>query len=156
MKISLIAVGKPLTTGLGQVYQEYVKRLPNHFGFNLIEIEPSLRPKNQSSLLALKQEGTRMLSKIPDQSLVVACDERGELWNTATLAKKLHVWQQTEQTLCFLIGGADGYSEDCLHRATVKWSLSPLTFPHLLVRVLVVEQLYRAWTILSNHPYHRA
>lgn len=156
MKVSLIAVGKSMPTWLKAGYQEYCKRLPAELGFKLVEIEPAKRSKQQSTLLALQQESDRMLSKIPAQSFVVACDEHGELWDTSTLATKLSAWLQTQQTVCFLIGGADGYSQACLARANVCWSLSRLTFPHLLVRLMVVEQLYRATAILAGHPYHRA
>jgi len=156
VKISLIAVGKNTPKWLQTGYQEYCKRFPAEFRFNLIEIEPSIRSKNQPILPVLKREGDRMLSKISPQSFVIACDERGELWDTMALAEKLKNWLQTEQTLCFLIGGADGYSKDCLARANVCWSLSRLTLPHLLVRLIVIEQLYRATSILAGHPYHRS
>lgn len=156
MKISLISVGKTAPKWLETGFWQYCERLPPEFGFKLYEIEPEKRAKNKPVLTALQREGERILSKISATSFVIALDERGELWDTAMLSQKMHHWLQTEQTLCFLIGGADGYSSDCLARANVCWSLSRLTFPHLLVRLMVVEQLYRASTILSGHPYHRS
>lgn len=155
MKISLIAVGKNMPKWLEMGYQNYCKRLPTELGFKLIEIESVPRAKNQPIMPALKREGERIISKIPPQSFVVACDEHGDLWDTVTLAEKMKRWLQTEQHLCFLIGGTDGYDPDCLQRANAHWSLSRLTFPHFLVRLIVVEQLYRATTILAGHPYHR-
>jgi 23S rRNA (pseudouridine1915-N3)-methyltransferase len=155
MKISLIAVGKGFPSWLETGYQQYCARLPPEFGFKLIEVEAEKRVKNQSVSTAMQREGERLLTKIPSGSFVVALDERGELWDTVTFSQQLKSWLQTQPTLCFLIGGADGFSSDCLARANLTWSLSRLTFPHLLVRLMVVEQLYRASTILSGHPYHR-
>lgn len=156
MKISLIAVGKGMPKWLETGYQKYVERLPQEFDFKLIEVEAEKRVKNQSSITAVEREGDRVLNKISPQSFVVALDERGEMWDTLTLSQKMKDWLQTKSIMTFLIGGADGYSQACLKRANVCWSLSRLTFPHLLVRLLVAEQLYRALTVLSGHPYHRS
>lgn len=153
--MSLIAVGKGLPKWLEIGYQQYCERLPLEFGYKLVEIEAEKRAKNQPSITAVQRESDRMLSKISPGSFVVALDEHGEFWDTVTFSQKIKDWLQTQSTLSFLIGGADGYSPDCLARANVRWSLSRLTFPHLLVRLMVVEQLYRASTILSGHPYHR-
>lgn len=155
MKISLIAVGQGFPKWLETGYQQYCVRLPCEWGFKLIEVEAEKRVKNQPVLAAVQREDKRLLAKIPSGSFVVALDEKGELWDTVTLSQKLKGWLQTQSTLCFLIGGADGFSSDCLARADTTWSLSRLTFPHLLVRLMVIEQLYRVSTILSGHPYHR-
>ena len=85
----------------------------------------------------------------------MALDEGGRCWSTRELATELEQWQQTGDPVCFLIGGADGHDPELLQQCSHRWSLSRLTFPHMLVRVLLAEQLYRAWTCLSGHPYHR-
>jgi 23S rRNA (pseudouridine1915-N3)-methyltransferase len=96
------------------------------------------------------------MQKLKSTERVIALDEHGQQWSTAELAEHLSEWQSAGRDLSLLIGGPDGIAEDCLARADSRWSLSNLTFPHGLARVVVAEQLYRAWTVLSGHPYHRA
>jgi len=97
-----------------------------------------------------------MLAAIPERSLVVALDVGGSAWDTPGLAARLQEWLQSGRDIVLLVGGPDGLSGDCLRRADLRWSLSALTLPHALVRVVLAEQLYRAWTIISGHPYHRS
>ena len=97
-----------------------------------------------------------MLAAIPERSLVVALDVGGSAWDTPALAARLQEWLQSGRDIVLLVGGPDGLSGDCLRRAELRWSLSALTLPHALVRVVLAEQLYRAWTIISGHPYHRS
>jgi 23S rRNA (pseudouridine1915-N3)-methyltransferase len=97
-----------------------------------------------------------MLAAIPERSLVVALDVGGRAWDTPALAVRLQEWLQSGRDIVLLVGGPDGLSGDCLRRADLRWSLSALTLPHALVRVVLAEQLYRAWTIISGHPYHRS
>ncbi|HEY5719007.1 MAG TPA: 23S rRNA (pseudouridine(1915)-N(3))-methyltransferase RlmH, partial [Gammaproteobacteria bacterium] len=97
----------------------------------------------------------RMLAALPTGARVVALDVAGSAWDTPTLARQLERWRAGGSDVALLVGGADGLAPACLERAEQRWSLSPLTFPHMLVRVLVAEQLYRAWSLLSGHPYHR-
>jgi 23S rRNA (pseudouridine1915-N3)-methyltransferase len=97
-----------------------------------------------------------MLAAIPERSLVVALDVGGRAWDTSALAVRLQEWLQSGRDIVLLVGGPDGLSGDCLRRADLRWSLSALTLPHALVRVVLAEQLYRAWTIISGHPYHRS
>jgi len=97
-----------------------------------------------------------MLATIPERSLVVALDVGGRAWDTPALAARLQEWLQSGRDIVLLVGGPDGLSGDCLRRADLRWSLSALTLPHALVRVVLAEQLYRAWTIISGHPYHRS
>ena len=97
-----------------------------------------------------------MLAAIPERSLVVALDVGGSAWDTPALAARLREWLQSGRDIVLLVGGPDGLSGDCLRRADLRWSLSALTLPHALVRVVLAEQLYRAWTIISGHPYHRS
>ena len=136
-------------------YQEYAKRLPREWVPNLIEIPPGHRAKNSSIEEAKRQEGLAILHAIQPQTKKVMLDLKGKAWSTEQLAEQLAGWQMDGNNLAFVIGGPNGFSDECIKQADAKWCLSNLTLPHPLVRVLVAEQLYRAWTILSNHPYHR-
>lgn len=146
-----------------QGFAEYVKRLPPECTLELIEIEPARRGKSRGKAagsVALRDrlradEGDRLLKAIPADALVVALDVSGRSWSTEQLADRLRDWMASGRDIALLVGGADGLSADCLARADLRWSLSPLTFPHPLVRVMLAEQIYRAWSILAGHPYHR-
>jgi len=137
-------------------YREYAQRLPSSLRLNLIEIPPGKRGKNADNARAVQEEGERMLASIPKGCCVIALDVRGTEWSTGQLSAQLQNWLQEGRDVALLIGGPDGLAESCLKRAQFKWSLSKLTLPHPLVRVVAAEQLYRAWSILKNHPYHRA
>lgn len=121
----------------------------------MTEIPTPKRQKSVDTKLATAKESLAMLNLIPKNSFVIALDEHGEQWDTMGLAKHLQTWQENHQQISLLIGGPDGLSTECLARANVCWSLSKLTLPHQLARIVAVEQLYRAWTILNKHPYHR-
>jgi 23S rRNA (pseudouridine1915-N3)-methyltransferase len=121
-----------------------------------VEIEPGRRGKGASQEPARREEGERLLRAVPKGGLVIALDERGDAWDTAWLATELSGWLAGGREPALLVGGADGLSAECLQRAERRWSLSALTFPHPLVRVILAEQLYRAWTLVKGHPYHRA
>lgn len=136
-------------------YQEYAKRLPPECRLSLIEIAPGKRGKNADIARVVQGEGERMLASIPKDSCVIALDVRGTEWGTEQLSAQLRDWLQSGRDVALLIGGPDGLAESCLKRAQFKWSLSKLTLPHTLVRVVAAEQLYRAWSILKGHPYHR-
>lgn len=136
-------------------YAEYVKRLPPEFAIRLIEIPLSKRSKGSDLPRLIEKEGERMYAAIPQGDYVVALTERGKLWSTQEFSKQLQTWHQSGQGLTLLVGGPEGLSTTCLNKAHLQWSLSPLTWPHPLVRVMVAEQIYRAWSVLSHHPYHR-
>ncbi len=136
-------------------YDDYAKRLPPECALHLVEIEPLHRGKTTNAAQAREQEGRRILKAIPRGAGVAALDVQGQCWSTETLARQLDGWLAAGQDRALLVGGADGLSQDCLAQATQRWSLSALTFPHPLVRVIVAEQIYRAWSLLQGHPYHR-
>jgi 23S rRNA (pseudouridine1915-N3)-methyltransferase len=136
-------------------YREYAKRLPPECGLNLLEIDPGHRGKGASPKVARRIEGERMLGAIPKDARVIALDGRGRAWSTEQLAEQLAGWMGGGHDLALLVGGPEGLAKSCVERAERLWSLSPLTFPHPLVRVILAEQIYRAWTILKGHPYHR-
>jgi len=155
MKINLIAVGKNMPKWVEDGYCEYAKRLPPNLTLQLLEIAMPKRNKNEDLRRVVEQEGERMLAAIPSDSFVITLDEHGKTWRTLDLAKHLQSWQENYTSVSLLVGGPDGLSLACKKRANFTWSLSSLTLPHPLVRVVVAEQIYRAWSILQNHPYHR-
>lgn len=137
-------------------YQEYAKRLPSECALNLVEIPPGHRGKSADVQRTVRVEGERMLKAIPKGCRVIALDVLGKAWSTEQLSTQLGHWMAAGPDLALLVGGPEGLADACLQRADTRWSLSPLTLPHPLVRVVVAEQLYRAWSLLRNHPYHRA
>jgi 23S rRNA (pseudouridine1915-N3)-methyltransferase len=137
-------------------YREYAQRLPRECTLQLVEIPPGKRRKGQPPEQARLEEGRQLLAAVPADCHVIALDVRGQAWSTQTLAGHLRDWLASGRDVALLVGGPDGLSPECLTRAMQVWSLSALTFPHLLVRILLAEQLYRAWSITAGHPYHRA
>ena len=155
MKLKLLAVGTRMPQWVETGFNEYHKRMPAELKLETIEIP--LSPKGKGSSNPSKEsQGQAILKHIGKQDRVVALDVLGKSMSTESLATQLANWQMSSQDICLLIGGPDGLSTECLQRADTKWSLSDLTLPHPLVRVLLMEQLYRAWTINQNHPYHRS
>ena len=135
---------------------EYGKRMPPELRIETIEIALGARGKNQSASKAIEKESQSLLKAIGAQDFVVALDVIGRTLSTEKLASKLADWQMNGRDVCLIIGGPDGLSAECLARANMRWSLSDLTLPHPLVRIVLMEQMYRAWTINANHPYHRS
>jgi len=155
MKIHLIAVGQKMPDWVEKGYQEYVKRLPASCSLKLVEIAPGHRGKSADIQRAIQTESDKMLAAIPSGARVVALDERGKSWSTVQLADQLEDWMQDGRDVALLVGGPDGLSKECKQRAEQMWSLSALTLPHPLVRVVLSEQIYRAWSVTQGHPYHR-
>ena len=156
MHIYIVSVGTKMPAWVNDGYRAYAQRIPRVYALKLVEVDPVRRTKSVSRAKALEQEGKRVLAAIPPASHVVALVESGTSLSSTGFAHKLGEWQAGAGDIVFLIGGADGLSAECLQRADERWSLSDLTFPHALVRVILIEQIYRAWTLLSRHPYHRA
>lgn len=155
MEMVLIAIGGKQPVWVNQGYAEYAKRLPRNCALRLVEIPLPKRPKNADPTPFIAREGEKMLAAIPAGARVVALDERGKAWSSRELSARLEDWMQDGRDVALLIGGPDGLAPACKARADEVWSLSPLTLPHGLARILVAEQLYRAWTLVSGHPYHR-
>ncbi|HHJ13186.1 MAG TPA: 23S rRNA (pseudouridine(1915)-N(3))-methyltransferase RlmH [Gammaproteobacteria bacterium] len=156
MQIRLIAIGTRMPAWVEEGYREYARRLPRECRLVLTEIAPGRRGKSQPVARAIEEEGRRMLAAIGRDDRVIALDERGRGWSSAELARELAGWMRDGRDVSLLVGGPDGLAPDCLARARQHWSLSPLTLPHPLVRVVAAEQLYRAWSLHQGHPYHRA
>lgn len=138
-----------------QGYEEYARRLPADCALQLIEVSAGKRSKNADIPRILREEGERMLAALPKSVRVVAMDVNGSAWSTEQLAQGLDEWRHDGRDVALLVGGPEGLAPECLAWAEQRWSLSPLTLPHPLVRVVIAEQLYRARSILGNHPYHR-
>lgn len=136
-------------------YREYAQRLGRDCSLTLKTLVSSRKSQRQASSEVVKRDGERLLAAVPSGSYVVALDERGHSLDSARFARHLQGWIDNHRDVCLLVGGADGLSAQCRQRASEIWSLSALTFPHGLVRVLVAEQIYRACSLLNNHPYHR-
>jgi len=137
-------------------YREYARRLKGECVLELTEIPARHRGKNPDIARILRDEGRRMLDAVPGGSHLIALDVEGSSWNTEQLSRQLGRWLDDGRDIALLVGGPEGLSAECREAAGQKWSLSPLTLPHPLVRVVVAEALYRAWSLLHNHPYHRA
>lgn len=155
MKLHIIAVGQRMPRWVKDGYQEYAGRLPPQLKLSLTEIPLGGRGKSAAADAAQREEGERLLAALPRDARMIALDARGRAWSTEDLAGRLADWMQAGRDVALVVGGPDGLPPDCLERAEATWSLSALTFPHMMVRVILAEQLYRAWTILQNHPYHR-
>lgn len=156
MRIHLISVGERMPAWVEAGYRDYAGRLGDGLRLELREIAPGRRGRKADLARARREEGERMLAAIPEGARVLALDPRGKAFSTEGLARRLGAWMQEGRDLALLVGGPEGLSPDCLEHAELRWSLSPLTFPHMLVRVILAEQLYRAWSLLRGHPYHRA
>ncbi len=138
-----------------QGYDDYAKRLPRECELVLKEVAPGKRGKNSDVARIVRDEGERMVAAIPNGAHVITLDIPGRPWTTPELAAAMQRWLAGGQAVALLVGGPEGLAETARQRARESWSLSNLTFPHPLVRIVVAEQLYRAWSLLNNHPYHR-
>lgn len=155
MRIHIIAIGNRMDHWVNEGYREFAKRLPKECSLSLHEI-PAIKRSKQSDIQKITQlEGQRMLDAVPKGANLITLDLAGKAWDTKILAQRLASWLRDGRDVALLIGGPEGLSDECKMRAEVSWCLSNLTLPHPLVRVIVAEQLYRAWSILNNHPYHR-
>lgn len=155
MRLVLITVGERVPPWVAQGFDDYARRMPRECALELVELPAARHGRGAAVDRAIAEEGQRLLDACPKRCRRIVLDERGQLWRTADLAARLEDWLQGGTDVALLVGGADGLSAEVKASADATWSLSPLTLPHALVRVLVAEQLYRAWTILQRHPYHR-
>ena len=155
MHIRLLAVGDRQPSWVDSAFDNYAARLPRQWQFRLEVISTAKRQKSTPVDSAKKLEGEKILGKIKATESVVVLDEHGKQFSSKELAEKIDDWQTVGSDVVFVIGGPDGVSADILARANTCWSLSKLTLPHGLARVLFAEQIYRAWSLSTGHPYHR-
>ena len=160
MQISIIAAGAKMPQWVHECCQDYYRRLPRPFVVREVQIALEKRSAGQSTDKIKRRETERLLKEVPAGDWLVALDENGQCCSTAAFARQLEGWKDQGRNVSFIIGGPDGIDFSCQtkvrrHWPDQKWSLSPLTFPHPLVRVLLAEQVYRGWSVLAGHPYHR-
>lgn len=155
MRTRLISVGERMPAWVAQGFSEYSKRLSRELPLELVEIPLGPRGKGRDPGRAIAEEGAAVLAAVPRDAQLIALDGRGKNWSSEQLADELARWRMAGRDLALLIGGPDGHAVPVLDRADQRWSLGPLTLPHMLVRLVVAEQLYRATTMLAGHPYHR-
>ncbi len=151
MKLDVVSIGTRMPTWLAQGWDEYAKRMPPHLPLNLIEVEQA-KPQVPKSAAV---EGQRLIQKCSPRAKQVALQGGQKAWSTEQLRNAMVQWLNEGDPVCFLIGGADGLDPQVVSQCHQVWSLGPAVYPHMLVRVIVAEQLYRAWTMIQGHPYHR-
>lgn len=156
MRATIVAIGHRPPAWVESGLNEYAKRLPPQLRLEVSLLKPEERASGVTAEKVREREGERLIAAIPKESAVLALDERGTAVSTQGLSVMLAGWLRDGTNPAFLIGGAEGLSPAVKERSDKLLSVSALTLPHEMVRILLVEQLYRAWTILANHPYHRA
>lgn len=156
MKARLIAVGERAPAWVATGYADYARRLAHWLPLELVEVAAGERGTSRDPARAVAEEGARVLTALPKAAQIVLLDDKGRMHDSPALARRLEHWRGQGRDLAFLIGGPEGHAESVRALAHESWSLGPATLPHMLVRLLVVEQLYRAASILAGHPYHRA
>jgi 23S rRNA (pseudouridine1915-N3)-methyltransferase len=155
MRIHILTVAGRQPAWVQEGYREYATRLRGGCRLDLVEL-PLGRRRAADIQRAIIDEGRRLLAALPSNAHAVALEVGGQPWDTAALGQRLEAWTALGRPIAVLIGGPDGLSDECLERSAERWSLSRLTLPHGLVRVVVAEALYRAWSVRQGHPYHRA
>jgi 23S rRNA (pseudouridine1915-N3)-methyltransferase len=155
MIIHFITVGQKMPKWVQEGYNEYAKRLPKSCALKLVELPMAQRGKSNSVDNLKAEEAKRILNAIPKGARLIVLDEHGQQVTTKKLASKLEDWLGGGQDVALIVGGPDGLEKSLIDQAQWKWGLSQLTLPHPMVRILVAEQIYRAWSVIQNHPYHR-
>jgi 23S rRNA (pseudouridine1915-N3)-methyltransferase len=155
MELIIAAVGTRMPDWVDTAFAEYQKRMPREARIRLVEIKPEKREGGKTAQQMMQAEAARIEAALPKDCYRVVLDERGKQWTSVALAENLQRWLAAGRDTALIVGGADGLAAEIKTRADLAWSLSVLTLPHILVRVLLAEQLYRAASILQNHPYHR-
>ena len=156
MRIRLLAVGRRMPAWVDTAYNDYARRLPHECRLDLTEIAPGNRKgKGNTADRAIADEDRRICDSLDGDLDVIALSVDGKPWSTEQLAARMREWMADGRDRALLVGGPEGLGPNSLARANRRWSLSPLTLPHPLVRVILAEQLFRAHSILTGHPYHR-
>jgi len=155
MIIRILVIGTKMPSWVAQGVDEYVRRMPKECQVKFVELPLGQRAKSKNIKQAMQQEEKSILAAIPSNTQVIALEITGRNWSTDVLANKMRDWMQSGKDVALLVGGPDGMTQACLDKAQEKWSLSNLTLPHPLVRIVLAEQLYRALMVIKNHPYHK-
>ena len=155
MKLIIVSVGHKMPDWITAGFNEYTKRMPREAQISLLEIKPEPRNSGKTTLQIMEAEAQRILAALPQSCWRIALDERGIAPTTRQLAAQMQDWMREGRDVAFIIGGADGLHESVKQATQQLLALSALTLPHAMVRVLLAEQLYRAYSLMHNHPYHR-
>ncbi|MFC3093592.1 23S rRNA (pseudouridine(1915)-N(3))-methyltransferase RlmH [Alteromonas sediminis] len=155
MRINIVAVGNKMPKWVDEGVHTFIKRFPKDMPVEFKEIAPVKRGKNADIDRITAQEGDAMLQAVGKGQRIVTLEVTGKPWSTSQLASQLDAWKMDGRDVALLIGGPEGLAQSCIEAAEQRWSLSELTLPHPLVRIIVAESLYRAWSVTQNHPYHR-
>ncbi|MFA7399070.1 MAG: 23S rRNA (pseudouridine(1915)-N(3))-methyltransferase RlmH [Sideroxydans sp.] len=155
MKLLILAVGNKMPSWITEGFNEYAKRMPREASITLIEIKPEARNSGKTAAQIMEAEATRIRAALPAGAFCIALDEHGATPTTKQLTQQMKDWMRQGQDVAFVIGGADGLHESIKHQAQHLMALSAFTLPHGMVRVILAEQLYRAHSLMHNHPYHR-
>ncbi len=155
MRLTVVAIGQKMPAWVNSGWQEYARRFPRGFSLELREVPAEKRGRNADLEAIRQRESQALLAAVPAGDHIVALDENGRQWSTRELSGQMHDWMQLGGQVSFLVGGPEGLDPSCIQQSRHHWSLGRLTLPHPLVRVVLAEQLYRAWTITQHHPYHR-
>jgi len=155
MNIKIISIEKRRPSWAIEAFKEYEKRFNNSVFVEWQGYKPIRKAGTLNKKEVLRKEGVKILSGIKKRGIIISLDRKGEVWDTEKLKKEMDKWQMKSKNLFFLIGGPNGLSKECIEKSDVSWSLSALTFPHSFVPLLVLEQIYRVWSINQKHPYHK-
>lgn len=155
MRVQIVAIGDRMPGWVEQGFREYIKRIGPGLTIDMAEISPEKRGKSSDVRRIMQKEAERMRQIVPKGNYVIVLDRKGKSWSTENLAENIAAWQQDGTNISILIGGPEGINRELLDQADARISLSAMTFPHPLVRIILAEQLYRAYSILNHHPYHK-
>jgi 23S rRNA (pseudouridine1915-N3)-methyltransferase len=155
MKLLILAVGNKMPSWITEGFNEYAKRMPREATITLIEIKPEARNSGKTAAQIMEAEAVRIRAALSSGAFCIALDEHGATPTTKQLTQQMKDWMQQGRDVAFVIGGADGLHESIKHQAQHLMALSAFTLPHGMVRVILAEQLYRAHSLMHNHPYHR-
>ena len=155
MKINLISIESSRPDWAEKAFYNYEKKFSKSIDINWIGLKPLSRNRNYNPPDIVEKESQILLSKVKDRDLFIALDRKGKELNTNKLKLKFDDWTSSSRNISFIIGGPDGLSQELLNKSDFCWSLSALTFPHSIVPILIIEQIYRVWSITQNHPYHK-
>jgi len=155
MKFHIISIENKRPLWLKSAFENYQQRFDQSIQVKWSGIKSNKKDKSLDKEKLINEEGTRLLNSVTENSIIISLNKEGVGWSTLKLKQKFDQWVASAKEVSFLIGGPEGLSNKCLESSSEIWSLSPLTFPHSIVPVIIIEQLYRVWTIEKNHPYHR-
>ena len=155
MRINILTIESKRPAWAQKAFESYQDRFDRSIQIEWSGIKPEKHYKSLDTKKIINKESSKLISSVKDGEIIISLDKQGTSWSTLELKKKFDEWLSSSTNVSFIIGGPDGLNSKCLNLSNEVWSLSSLTFPHSIVPVIVIEQLYRVWSINKNHPYHR-